>query len=233
MAMILNIETSTDICSVGLAKDGVLVDMLIDNPILNGIGHGQHSRILAVLIKDLLEKNDLPANLLDAVAVSGGPGSYTGLRIGISTAKGVCLGANLPLIAIDTLLIIAKMAHEKKMGEFDLIIPMIDAKRMEVYCSVFDQNLNQLEETQAKIIDKNSFSNFVGKKILFCGNGAIKCQEELKKDGFIFTDAVFPSAEYMSEIAEMSFNNNAFADLVYYEPFYLKSFIATTPKKIF
>ncbi|MBN2779399.1 MAG: tRNA (adenosine(37)-N6)-threonylcarbamoyltransferase complex dimerization subunit type 1 TsaB [Bacteroidales bacterium] len=233
MAMILNIETSTDICSVGLAKNGVLVDMLIDNPILSGVGHGQHSRILAVLIKDLLEKNSLSANLLDSVAVSGGPGSYTGLRIGVSTAKGVCLGADLPLIAIDTLLIIAKMAHEKRMGKFDLIIPMIDAKRMEVYCSVFDQNLNQIEETQAKIIDENSFSNFPGKKILFCGNGAVKCQEVLKRDDFVFTDDVFPSAEYMSELAEISFNNNAFADLVYYEPFYLKSFVATTPKKIF
>ncbi|MDD2386000.1 MAG: tRNA (adenosine(37)-N6)-threonylcarbamoyltransferase complex dimerization subunit type 1 TsaB [Bacteroidales bacterium] len=232
MALILNIETSTDICSVSLSKNGDIVDLRIDNPANQGFEHGQHSRILAVLIKDILNKNSLNASELDALAISGGPGSYTGLRIGVSTAKGICLGANLPLIALNTLLIMAEMAKETKEPDYDLIIPMIDARRMEVYCAVFDRNTAIIKETEAKIINENSFSEYRSKKILFCGNGALKTEEIIKWDNFDFTDSIYPSAEFMAKIANDYFNLQKFVNLVYYEPFYLKSFIATIPKKM-
>ncbi|MDD4148758.1 MAG: tRNA (adenosine(37)-N6)-threonylcarbamoyltransferase complex dimerization subunit type 1 TsaB [Bacteroidales bacterium] len=232
MAIILNIETSTEICSVSLSNNGEIIDLTIDDPSTQGFVHGQHSRILAVLVQDILERNALKANSLDAVAISEGPGSYTGLRIGVSTAKGICLGGNLPLIAINTLLIMAKMAKETQKSKYDFIIPMIDARRMEVYCSVYDGNINLITETEAKIIDENSFSEYRGKKVLFCGNGALKCEETIKWDGFCFTDATYPSAEFMVKIADDYFNELRFVDLVYFEPFYLKSFIATIPKKL-
>ncbi len=231
MTLILNIETSTDICSVSLSKNGNIIDLRIDNPENHGLEHGQHSRILAVLIKDILQKNSLMANKLDALAISEGPGSYTGLRIGVSTAKGICLGANLPLIALNTLLIIAEMAKETKKSDYDLIIPMIDARRMEVYCAVYDRDMAIIKETEAKVIDENSFSEYRGKKVLFCGNGALKTEEIIKWDNFDFTDSVYPSAEFMGKIANDYFNTQKIVDLVYFEPFYLKSFIATIPKK--
>ncbi|MDD2634394.1 MAG: tRNA (adenosine(37)-N6)-threonylcarbamoyltransferase complex dimerization subunit type 1 TsaB [Bacteroidales bacterium] len=233
MALILNIETSTDICSVSLSKNGNILDFRVDNPANTGVERGQHSRILAILIKELLQKNSVRASELDALAISEGPGSYTGLRIGVSVAKGICLGANLPLIALNTLLIMAEMVKETKISDYDLIVPMIDARRMEVYSAVFDRDMAIVKETEAKVIDESSFSEYRGKKVLFCGNGALKTEEIIKWDNFDFTDSIYPSAEFMGKIADDYFNTQKFVDLVYFEPFYLKSFIATIPKKIF
>lgn len=233
MGLILNIETSTEICSVSISDKGRLIDLIVDNPSLEGgDGHGQHSKLLAVLIEKLFSKNNIEKDSLDAVAISEGPGSYTGLRIGVSTAKGICFGTDIPLISLNTLKLIALMASKKNSQEFDLIVPMIDARRMEVYCSVYDNKLNEIDKTEAKVIDETSFSEYKGKRILFCGNGALKCQDVLSDLNAVFDGEAYPSAEFMTENAYKKFANQDFADLVYFEPFYLKSFIATTPKKL-
>lgn len=234
MARIINIETSTEICSVSISENGVCKHLKIHIPEENSLERSSHSKLLAVFIRDLLNENKILVSNIDAVAISGGPGSYTGLRIGTSTAKGFAFASNIPLIATDTMLIVAKMAKKTVMSEFDYIIPMIDAKRMEVYCAVFDKNLEKISPTEAKIIDENSFAEYRDKKVLFCGNGAEKCMEIMNVNNFIFKADIYPSAEYMAEISEGMFNENKFADLVYYEPFYLKDFVATTPRnKIF
>ena len=143
MTRILCIETSTEVCSVSLSESGNLIDLIVDNPIIDGkSGQGQHSKLLALLIKEILDRNDIKKQSLDAVAISEGPGSYTGLRIGVSTAKGICFGLNIPLISVNTLNLIASMAQSSINGDYDIIIPMLDARRMEVYCSVFDMDLN-------------------------------------------------------------------------------------------
>ena len=156
---------------------------------------------------------------------------YTGLRIGASTSKGLCFGGNIPLISLNTLLVIAAMAKAKSPQNYDLIVPMIDARRMEVYTMLTNAKLDKLSEEEAKIIDAESFAEHKGKRLLFCGNGAPKCKEVLACDGFTFMDNIYPSAEFMGELAEAAFINKQFEDLVYYEPFYLKEFIATTSKK--
>lgn len=230
MAKILNIETSTEVCSVSISIDGKCKDFIISNLNDSEQGRGSHSKLLAVFIRDILKKNKLLPENLDAVAISYGPGSYTGLRIGVSTCKGFCFGAKLPLIAINTLQIIANMAKHKSNYEFDLYIPMIDAKRMEVYTTIFDKDLHSTSDVEAKIIDENSFKELIGKKVAFCGNGSSKCEGLLKEENFYFLQDTYPSAEYMGIFSEKLFKENKFEDLVYFEPFYLKDFVATTPK---
>lgn len=231
MARILSIETSTEVCSVCISEDGICKDLLINKPEDNSIvNNGNHSKILAIYIDEILKKNNLTAKDFDAVALSSGPGSYTGLRIGSSTAKGFCFGANIPLIEINTLQTIAGMAKTVSPEDYDLYIPMIEAKRMEVYTAIFDKGLNQNGIVEAKIIDENSFSELDGKKVLICGNGSDKCVEILSLLNFEQIPNLYPSAEYMCKIAEEKFNNKEIADLVYFEPFYLKEFVTTTPK---
>jgi len=233
MSKILSIETSTEICSVSISDNGNLIDLIIDNPLLEGgNAHGQHSKLLAVLINQLLNNNNIKQSDIIAVAISEGPGSYTGLRIGVSTAKGICFGNNIPLITINTLNLIALMAQKNSNKEYDLVIPMLDARRMEVYYSVYDNELNEVNETKALVIDENSFAEYRGKSILFCGNGSSKCKDVLAGLNADFDVDSYPSAEFMTEIANSCYKNEDFADLVYFEPFYLKSFIATTPKKL-
>ncbi|MCK9254204.1 MAG: tRNA (adenosine(37)-N6)-threonylcarbamoyltransferase complex dimerization subunit type 1 TsaB [Bacteroidales bacterium] len=230
MDYILNIETSTDVCSVSISQNGETKFLKIQNPNIEKGEKASHSQVLAVFIQDILKENSILPKNIKAVAVSGGPGSYTGLRIGVSTAKGFATALDLPLIAIESLEIIAAMAKNKIDFDYDLIIPMIDARRMEVYTTIFDKDLNKILETQAKIIDKNSFLDFKAKKIVFCGNGAKKCKEALMSDNFIFIDNIFPSAELMSGISHKKLKGKEFVDLVYYEPFYLKDFVAIKPK---
>ncbi len=231
MARILNIETSTEVCSVSISENGICKDVLINKPKDNSIvNNGNHSKLLANFIDDILKKNNLTPRNFDAVAISSGPGSYTGLRIGTSTAKGFCFGANIPLIEINTLQTIAAMAKEKCQSEFDFFIPMIDAKRMEVYTAIFNNNIEMTTEVEAKIIDENSFSELKDKNILLCGNGSNKCVEALSLLNLEQISNLYPSAEYMCKIAEGKFNKNQITDLVYFEPFYLKEFVTTTPK---
>lgn len=233
MALIINIETSTEVCSVALSKDGKTIAIKENKEELN------HSSLLSVFIDDILKENKLKASELDAVAVSMGPGSYTGLRIGVSTAKGLCYGAGIPLIAVSTLQAVALSVSERAEKESlakdcntALFCPMTDARRMEVYCALYDVNNKIVSEIEAKIIDENSFTEILDKReILFFGNGAAKCKDVIKHENAKFTDNVYASAEYMAALSEELYNEKSFADVAYFEPFYLKNFVATTPKK--
>ncbi len=231
MAKILNIETSTDVCSAALAGDGkVLEKRELFEP-------NSHSKHTTLLIQDIFNKKGMPPiKSLDAVAVSAGPGSYTGLRIGTSVAKGICFALDIPLIAIDTLKVMtqAVLASGTSYPEDTFFSPMIDARRMEVYTALHDHSLNVIEDTNAKIIDDSSFADVLEKnKVLFFGNGAAKCKDTIKNENAVFIDDIFPLASNMSPLAEKAFNENNFVDVAYFEPFYLKSFVATISKKKF
>lgn len=226
MSYILSIETATEVCSVAVSNGSQVIFYKEET---NGPSHavllGQFAN---EAIEELRKANIKP----DAVAVSCGPGSYTGLRIGVSEAKGLCYGLNIPLIAINTLKIMAHGVLEQGKAEKDtLLCPMIDARRMEVYDTVYDNSLQELRSVSADIIDENSFSEFlVGRQILFFGNGAEKCKQVLRHPNVQFLDEIYPKATDMIQLAEESFNRKEFVDAAYFEPFYLKEFVATTPK---
>lgn len=230
MANILCIETTTEVCSVALINNGELIDLTED---LNG---QNHSKLLTVFISELFKRNNLKASNLDAVAVSKGPGSYTGLRIGVSVAKGICYAAQLPLIAVCPLeamtsQVLQQDTAPKSLPGENFLIPMIDARRMEVYTMVFNQKMEKLQPVSATVIDENSFNNFTEKgNIWLFGNGAAKCKEVLSGKQVHYVDRIYASAKNMTEPASWAFEKREFADLAYFEPFYLKDFIATTPK---
>ena len=232
MGKILSIETSTDVCSVAIAENGVVrARQELFQP-------NSHSTHLTLLIHELFNAEGVsPVENLDAVSVSAGPGSYTGLRIGVSVAKGICYAQGIPLIAIDTLMLLTQAALNTEEGGNNkevIFCPMLDARRMEVYTSLYSSALEVLEETNAKIVDDNSFSELLQKqKILFFGNGALKCQSTITSENASFIDGIVPLAANMSLLAENKFAKGDFVDLAYFEPFYLKSFVATTPKKKF
>jgi tRNA threonylcarbamoyladenosine biosynthesis protein TsaB len=231
MARILHIETSGKNCSVAVSKDSkILAHLRIEE-------ERSHAAHLSQMIIDALATAEIKAKNLDAVSVSEGPGSYTGLRIGVSAAKGICYAANIPLIAIPTLEIM--LAHLKREAEqkqmipqdADLFVPMIDARRMEVYNCIFATQKRIIREVQAEIIDKNSFASYLKTNTLvFFGDGSNKCQDVISHKNAIFVNGILPDAQYMIEIAEQKFAENQFVDLAYYEPFYLKAFQATVPK---
>lgn len=225
MALILNIDTSTSVCSVALAKEGEVIAIKENNEGLN------HSVLLGTYIDEILRANQLDAHQLDAVAISMGPGSYTGLRIGVSMAKGLCFGAGKPLIAVSTLQALA-LSVSSRLNEDALYCPMIDARRMEVYTACFDQKNNVILSTRAEIIDKNSFAALLAEnQIYFFGNGSDKIKETLTSPQAHFIEEVETSARHIASLAEQQFLQQQFADVAYFEPFYLKDFIATTPKK--
>ena len=230
MALILGIETATSICSVALVKDGKLL------AIRESEGSREHSAALTGYIADVFSEAGLTYPQLDAVAVSMGPGSYTGLRIGVSSAKGLCYALDKPFIAIDTLKSLAWQALQICLDEgmnMDniLLCPMLDARRMEVYTAMFDQNLQFIEPVNACIITEDSFSEFAGKEIIYFGDGASKCRTLFEsKTGFTFVDTINLSAKAICMLAENDFENGNFADLAYCEPFYLKDFIAGKPR---
>lgn len=233
MALILNIETSTAVCSVGLSRDGEIVALKENKEGLN------HSSLLSVYIDEILKENSLAASDLDAVGISMGPGSYTGLRIGVSTAKGVCYGANVPLIAVSTLQAVAQPAHElaTKDGLIEnpdtaWFCPMTDARRMEVFCAFYDKNNTIQKDIAAEIIDEQSFLDILDEReVVFFGDGAEKCKQAITHKNARFINDVLPTAKNMAKIAEDHFAKKEFADVAYFEPFYLKDFVATTPKK--
>ena len=232
MGKILSIETSTDVCSVAIAEDGIVI---AKQELFQPNSHSTH---LTLLIQELFKTEGVsPMEELNAVAVSAGPGSYTGLRIGVSVAKGICYALNLPLISIDTLKILTQAAiitQDNNNTEELLYCPMLDARRMEVYTALHSSSFNILEETNAKIIDSDSFSEQLEKNmILFFGNGAAKCKNDISNENALFLDGIVPLAANMSILAEQKFANSNFEDLAYFEPFYLKSFIATISKKKF
>lgn len=223
MALILSLETATTACSAALAKDGALLA-------LREVNEGYtHSENLTVFAEQVLKEAGVSFSDLDAIAVSKGPGSYTGLRIGVSAAKGFCFALDKPLIAINTL---RAMASGVSISERALLCPMIDARRMEVYCAVYDEQGNEIRPVSAEIIDENSFSDILkNNKIIFFGDGAAKCRAKLgQHPNAVFIDNVFPSAAFLAPLAEQKFNEKKFEDVAYFEPYYLKDFIAG-PKK--
>ena len=221
MARILLLETSTAVLSVALAEDGAVVARRrCEEPRMQ-------ASLTAPLVKEVLEEARLGVRDCDAICVSKGPGSYTGLRVGVSTAKGLAFGAGLPLIAIGTLDILAAGAQEKE----GLIVPMIDARRMEVYTAVFSPEGQQLSPVEAKIIDAQSFAEeLAAGPVLFTGDGALKCREVLHHPNARFREA-WPEAEAMAGLAQKAWDQKRFEDLAYFEPYYLKDFVATVSRK--
>lgn len=229
MALILNLETATTVCSVSLGKDGKLLALKEHN------GDYSHAENLTIFIEDVLQQASVKFSDIDAIAVSKGPGSYTGLRIGVSTAKGLCYSLNKPLIAVNTLqhLSLAVSSLGSQISEpASLFCPMIDARRMEVYCAIYDANNKEVKPTAAEIIDEGSFADVLEtNRIIFFGDGAEKCKSILSQNkNAVFIDNVLPSAKSMISLSEQAFINKEFEDVAYFEPFYLKDFIAGKKK---
>jgi tRNA threonylcarbamoyladenosine biosynthesis protein TsaB len=226
MGLILSLETATDVCSVALHSDERLI---ID---FNLFIEKAHSNSLATLVEQAFEFAGLAKSELDAVAISKGPGSYTGLRIGISLAKGICYGLDKPLIAINTLEAMAWQVHH--LFTKVILCPMIDARRMEVYHLLKDPNFQTIQETTNLVVDENSFADLLkDQSICFFGNGATKCKEVLNQhSNAIFADDIQASASSIGVLANMKFIDQEFEDLAYFEPFYLKEFVAGKPKKL-
>ena len=218
MIYILNIETATKNCSVSLAKNGETI--LCKEIAEQGYSHAEK---LHVFIEEILKEIGVSAHDLKAIAVSKGPGSYTGLRIGVSAAKGLCYALGIPLISIDTLQVLANQV----VVENGLIVPMIDARRMEVYSAVFDTNHKKIMEVQAEILTEESYAE-ITETVYFIGDCQEKCKTVLTKSNFHFlSDIIFPSANEMSFLSYEKFTKNDFEDVAYFEPFYLKDFMIT------
>lgn len=227
---ILLIETATNVCSVAVsdAESVVFEKINIEGP--------SHAAFLGVFVQEALDFLKEKNIKLDAVAVSSGPGSYTGLRIGVSEAKGLCYGFGIPLIAVDTLKVMASTVNKMGFVEDDaLLCPMIDARRMEVYAGIYDTQLNLARSVSADIIDENSYAEFLTRgKVYFFGNGADKCGDKLTDSNACFVPDIFPSATSMAELAVQAYQEKSFVNVAYYEPFYLKEFVATVAKnKVF
>ncbi len=224
MAIVLNLETATTNCSVSVAKDGKVIYLKEHNS-----SNYSHAEQLHVFIEDALKEASLSINNINAIAVSKGPGSYTGLRIGVSAAKGLCFSLDIPLISIPTL---ESMAHQVSLQENTVVVPVLDARRMEVYSTVFDASYTEIRETQAEIINENSFLEFAKKgKVVIAGNGAEKCKETLTHPNFIFNTGVVPSAKEMAKLSFKKYQNKEFEDVAYFEPYYLKDFVLMQKKK--
>ena len=223
MATILHIETATKNCSVSVAKKGELLAIQELND-----GNYSHAEKLHPFIQQVMQEAKLSFSDIDAVAVSKGPGSYTGLRIGVSAAKGLCFAFDKPLISIETL---QSLAHKVNIKE-GVIIPMLDARRMEVYASVYNSNYEQIRDIKAEIIDENSFQEYLSKgKVYFLGDGGEKCKGVITHKNAVFIDGEFPSAKEMVKLSFDKYQKNDIEDVAYFEPFYLKDFVVTPEKK--
>lgn len=222
MSFILNIETATKNCSVAIAKNGETI--LCKEIAEEGYSHAEK---LHVFIEEVIAEAGISVQELVAIAVGQGPGSYTGLRIGVSAAKGLCYALNIPLIAVDTLLTLASQAQVTN-GK---IIPMLDARRMEVYSEIFNANLEAERAIQAEVIDENSFEN-ISETVYFVGDCAEKAKAVLTRENFIFLEDIkYPSATAMSKISFDKYQKSDTVDVAYFEPYYLKDFMMTTSSK--
>ena len=229
MSCILNIETSTNVCSVAVSQDGSCIFNKEDHEGPN------HAVILGVFVQEALSFIDSHAIPLDAVAVSCGPGSYTGLRIGLSMAKGICYGRDVKLIAIPTLelMCVPLLLGEKINEENALLCPMIDARRMEVYSQFFDRALNEVRYISADIVENNTYDDILAQQpVYFFGNGAEKCHEVLTHHNAHIIEGIVPLAKNMYPLAEKRMANEQFEDVAYFVPFYLKDFVAKEAKKL-
>jgi len=224
MALILGIETATQVCSVSLARAGeVLNEQYTEEA-------NAHSAKLALLIRQLFEETGIPMKELQAVAVSKGPGSYTGLRIGVSTAKGLCYGLGIPLISVSSLRSLAAAALSLRPG-MDLYCPMLDARRMEVYTALYQPDLNPAMDIRAVVVDRDTFAGpLESQRILFFGNGAGKCMDVINHPNALFDLNIRASANNLAQVAYERYRKGQMEDLAYFEPYYLKDFIAGKPR---
>jgi tRNA threonylcarbamoyladenosine biosynthesis protein TsaB len=229
MSCILHIETSTKVCSVALSEDGKL---LYHHEDFDGPGHSEST---GVYVDEALSFANSHAIPVDAVAVSMGPGSYTGLRIGISLAKGICYGRALPLIAVPTLkvLCVPVLLGKEELPEDALLVPMIDARRMEVYSAVYDRALKEIRSIQADVVTAETYIEYLEKgPVYFFGNGARKCQTVIQHSNAHFIEDIHPLAKNMFPLAERSMHLQEFKDVAYFEPYYLKEFVAIKSKPL-
>ena len=229
MSCILNIETSTDVCSVAISDSGQVIFNKEDH---SGPNHAVKLGVYVDEALDFLDSHGLP---LEAVAVSCGPGSYTGLRIGVSMAKGICYGRGVKLIAVPTLELMAVpvLLGEHPEEEDSLIVPMLDARRMEVYAEVLDCALKVVRPIQADIVDADTYKEYLDQHhVYFFGNGAAKCMETINHPNAHLVEGIEPLAKNMAPLAEKRFVEGKFEDVAYFVPFYLKDFVAKMPKKL-
>jgi tRNA threonylcarbamoyladenosine biosynthesis protein TsaB len=223
VSYILHVETSTKNCSVSIGKSGVLVAL----EELNTEGYS-HAEKLHVFLKDVVEKAGISFADVSAICVGKGPGSYTGLRIGVSAVKGLCFALDIPMLAIESLEILSR----KAVVTDGYILPLLDARRMEVYSAVFDKDYKRVRETQAEVIDENSFQEYLERgPVFFIGDGAEKCKDIVQHPNAHFIENAFPSAKEMVSLAFEKYTANDTVDVAYFEPFYLKDFVGTKPKK--
>lgn len=229
MSCILNIETSTNVCSVAVSNDA---ECIFNKEDYSGPHHNEQ---LGRYVDEALSFIDSHSLKLDAVAVSCGPGSYTGLRIGTSMAKGICYGRDVKLIAIPTLELLAVPVLLKEQAEEEnaLLVPMLDARRMEVYAQVFNRSLEEVREIKADVVTAETYKEYLEKgPVYFFGNGAAKCMEEINNPNANLIKDVVPLAKYMFPLAEKRIAQGKFDDVAYFVPFYLKDFVAKLPKKL-
>ena len=229
MAVILHIETSTNVCSVAVSEDG---QCIFDQVERGGMSHAEK---LGTMVDEALSFTDNHAIPFDAVAVSCGPGSYTGLRIGVSMAKGICYGRDLKLISIPTLelLCVPPLLGEKIADEASLLCPMLDARRMEVYAGLYSRALKPVRPIQADVVTSETYQEWLDKgPVYFFGNGAAKCMDVINHPNARLIEDVEPLAKWMMPLAERRFLNGQFEDVAYFEPFYLKDFVAKQPRKL-
>lgn len=228
MALILTLGTATKNCSVALSKDGIVLESVDFNE-----GNFSHSEKLHLFIEELCKKAGIKLNELDAIAVSKGPGSYTGLRIGVSAAKGLCFGLDIPLISIETLEVLCRTyLLENKTNPNDIFITMLDARRMEVYTAVYNSEITKIKGTEALILEENSFDEFLTKAHChFIGDGAEKSESLYSRENTSFSPSTYPAARAIVELVEQKYQNKQFEDVAYFEPYYLKDFVDGKKKK--
>tara|TARA_B110000211_G_scaffold142379_1_gene162520 strand:+ start:1573 stop:2283 length:711 start_codon:yes stop_codon:yes gene_type:complete len=228
MALILSLDTATKNCSVALSENGIVLESVDYNE-----GEFSHAEKLHVFIEEVCNKAGKKLQEIEALAVSKGPGSYTGLRIGVSAAKGLCFGLDIPLISIETLEVLCKTyVLENKVNNTDLLIPMLDARRMEVYTAVFDTQFIKIKDTEALILEPNSYDHFLNTAYChFIGDGAEKSKDLYQRQNTRFSPTTFPKAHAVAETIELKYQNKQFEDVAYFEPYYLKDFVDGKKKK--
>jgi len=222
MALILTLDTATKNCSVALSENGILLESVDYNE-----GDFSHSEKLHVFMEELCNKAGKKLQEIEAIAVSKGPGSYTGLRIGVSAAKGLCFGLDIPLISVETLEVLCRTyVLDNNVNNTDLLIPMLDARRMEVYTAVYNTKFCKIMDTEALILEPNSYDEFLNQTHChFIGDGAEKSKNLYQGENTSFSPTTFPAARAIVELIEQKYQNKQFEDVAYFEPYYLKDFV--------
>ena len=223
MAIILALDTSTKNCSVALFNGNKIIALKEQN----SAGY-THAEQLTLFIDQVVKSASVTLKEIKAIAISKGPGSYTGLRIGTSTAKGLCYGLDIPLISISTLKAMAFTIAKSHVA--DIYCPMIDARRMEVFSAVYDVKNNEIRGVQADVVDEQTYANFLNNEVLFFGDGASKCKEIINHKNAKFIEGIYPSAKNLGILANAKFEKKDFEDVAYFEPYYLKDFVAGKKK---